>query len=72
LRKPELPCYEDKKTGEARLCVRCQEDADAEERQLEEERTRAASEKKGKKITKGALRARLIKKAKTSEEGKTG
>jgi hypothetical protein len=32
LRKPDLKCYDDKKTGNSRLCVRCQEEEDEEER----------------------------------------
>ena len=63
LRKPDVPCYEDKATGRGRNCVRCQEEEDAEERALLEEKERLAAERKNKHQTKGNLRARMRKKA---------
>jgi Glycosyl transferase family 90 len=36
LRKPELPCYEDRHSGQSRLCTRCMEDKEAELRELEQ------------------------------------
>ena len=63
LRKPDVPCFEDKTTGNGRYCVRCQEEADAEERALLEEQERQAAERKNKKQTSGNLRARMRKKA---------
>lgn len=46
LRKPDLKCYDDKKTGNSRLCVRCQEEEDEEERSREDEREKAKAERK--------------------------
>ena len=72
LRKPELPCYEDKGTGMGRNCVRCQEEVDAEQRVLQEEQEKAAAEKKSKKQSTVALRARMRKKAQAAAEAKGG
>ena len=46
LRKPDLKCYEDKKTGNSRFCVRCQEEEDEEYRLREEEREKEKAERK--------------------------
>jgi hypothetical protein len=46
LRKPDLKCYEDKKSGNSRLCVRCQGEEDEEERLREEEREKDKAERK--------------------------
>jgi hypothetical protein len=60
LRKPDVPCYEDKQSGQSRFCVRCQKDADEEARQLEEEKQKSAEEKKDVKTHKAKLRKRML------------
>lgn len=64
LRKPDRPCHEDRQSGASRLCVRCQEEADTEARELAEEEARKAAEKSKQKMNKTALRARMRKRAK--------
>jgi hypothetical protein len=63
LRKPDVPCYEDKQSGQSRFCVRCQKDADEEARQLEEEKQKSAEDKKDVKTNKANIRKRMLKKA---------
>ena len=63
LRKPDLKCFEDNKTGNSRLCVRCQEDIDEEEQLKEEERAKEKDEKKDKVGAKQKLRERQKRKA---------
>ena len=46
LRKPDLKCHEDKNTGIGRLCVRCQDEENEEERDREAEREKEKAEKK--------------------------
>ena len=64
LRKPDVLCYEDRESGTSRYCVRCQQDADEETRQLEEDKKNAAKEKKTAKKTREQLRARMKAQAK--------
>lgn len=64
LRKPDVPCYEDKQSGQSRFCVRCQKDADEEARQLEEEKQKSAEEKKDVKTHKAKIRKRMLERAK--------
>lgn len=64
LNKPDTKCYEDHKTGQSRLCSRCQDEAVAEEKALRETQAKAASEKKNKVQVKKSLRDRMKKKAK--------
>jgi len=62
LRKPDLKCFEDNKTGNSRYCNRCQEAVDEEERLREEEREKEQSMKKDKVGTKKSLRERMKRK----------
>lgn len=64
LTKPTSLCYEDRGSGESRLCVRCQCDADKEQEALELTQKMAASDKTSKKERKQALRDRMRKRAK--------
>jgi hypothetical protein len=64
LREPDVPCYEDKSSGDSRYCVRCQEQNDSEERALKEEQERVFAERKGKKTNKASLRERMRQRAK--------
>jgi hypothetical protein len=44
LRKPDVPCYENRRDSrKSRLCTRCQEDLDAEVRELEESQAQMAN-----------------------------
>ena len=63
LRKPDLPCYEDRETKRSRHCVRCQEEADEEERALQEAMDKEAEKKASKKTTKLSFRERMKRKA---------
>jgi hypothetical protein len=71
LRKPEVPCYEDKQSGQSRFCVRCQKDANEEARQLEEEKQKSAEEKKDGKTSRANIRKRMLQQAKAKRQ-KTG
>ena len=70
LRNPDVPCYEDKKTGQSKLCSRCQEDYDEEERQLQEARNQKLNEKEDKTAKKKKLRDRM--RARANKKLKTG
>jgi Glycosyl transferase family 90 len=66
LNKPDGPCYEDRNDKrKSRLCSRCQEEADAEQHELEVSEAKAADEKKNQKKKKQKLRDRMRKRAKT-------
>jgi Glycosyl transferase family 90 len=64
LRKPDVPCYEDKKTSESRMCNRCQQDYDAELKQMEEAQDAHANQKEDTQQKKKSLRERMRKRAK--------
>jgi Glycosyl transferase family 90 len=64
LQKPECPCYEDKKSGESRLCARCQDDYDAEMVEMEKTQKAIADEHSDKRSRKQKLRERMKKKMK--------
>lgn len=64
LRKPDVPCYEDKQSGTSRLCVRCKEDKAEQEKLAEEQEAKDALDKKDKKTNRAKLRARMRKRAK--------
>lgn len=66
LRKPDSKCYEDRKTGQSRLCSRCQDEVEAEERELEQTQAKVEDEKKNKVKRKTTLRERMMKKAKAT------
>lgn len=67
LRKPDVPCYEDRQTGKSRLCSRCQEDKDAEEREAREAEANAATEKEDKATKRKRARARMLRLAKKTK-----
>ncbi|KAL7433649.1 hypothetical protein ACHAXH_007174 [Discostella pseudostelligera] len=62
LRKPDLKCYEDKKTGNSRLCVRCQEEEDEEERARLEDEEKERAEQKDKIDVRQKARERMKRK----------
>jgi Glycosyl transferase family 90 len=64
LNKPDTKCYEDHKSGQSRLCSRCQDEALAEEKELEDTQARTANEKKDKTQRKMSIRERMKKRAK--------
>lgn len=64
LRKPDVPCYEDRATGQSRLCVRCQEDRDAELRELEEAQKNQETKKVDAATKRKNYRARMLDRAK--------
>ena len=64
LRKPDVPCYEDKKTGQSRLCTRCQEEHDSELQKMEQAQNEKATEMEDQAAKKKRLRARMRKRAK--------
>jgi len=66
LKKPDVPCYVDRQNDESRLCTRCQEDYDAEQRELEEAQNKIADVKDTAQARKSKLRARMKKRAKQS------
>jgi hypothetical protein len=63
LRRPDALCYEDRRSS--RLCARCQEDADAEQRELEEAQSAVATEREDAATRRKKLKERMRKKAKT-------
>jgi hypothetical protein len=64
LRKPDVPCFEDRQTHQSKFCTRCQEDADCELRELEQMQSQMANEKESAMDKKKRLRDRLKKRAK--------
>lgn len=67
LRKPDAPCYEDRQNPEnSRLCTRCQEEKEAEERELEEELERKKAELQSKGSSKKRKRERMKERAKAN------
>lgn len=67
LRKPDVPCYEDRQTGASRLCTRCQEDYEIEMNELEKLQMDQENEKMDRKQKSQMLRERMRKKAKLAE-----
>jgi hypothetical protein len=65
--KPEVPCYEDRETGESRMCTRCQEEADAELRELEQLESKKESAKEDRAESKKRHRERMKKRAKNQK-----
>lgn len=63
LRKPDLKCFEDNKSGNSRLCTRCQEEVDEEDRLREEQREKDKAENKDKVGVKQRNRERMKRKA---------
>jgi hypothetical protein len=66
LNKPDSKCYEDRSSGQSRLCSRCQEEVTTEQRELEEMQVKSAGEKKSKQQRNKNLRNRMRKRAKTT------
>ena len=67
LRRPDMPCHEDRESGKSRLCVRCQQAAELEERELKEMQEREKDSQKGKTEKKRNIRKRMIEKASTQQ-----
>jgi hypothetical protein len=67
LNKPDSKCFEDRKSGESRYCVRCQKEVDEEELELNESEAKAKDEKKQLKKKKKNFRDRMKKRAKTEK-----
>lgn len=65
LRRPDVPCFEDKQSGQARMCVRCQEDEEKEAQFEADDTAKATAMKSDKKSNKAKLRERMRKRAKT-------
>lgn len=63
LRKPDVPCYEDRQSGQSRLCARCLEEKESEIRELENEEYVKESQKEDAIAKKKRLRERLKLKA---------
>mmetsp|Transcript_24651 Transcript_24651/g.41985 ORF Transcript_24651/g.41985 Transcript_24651/m.41985 type:complete len:682 (+) Transcript_24651:158-2203(+) len=68
LRKPDQKCFEDNKTGNSRLCVRCDEEYIGEERKRKEEEEENAAQSKNKVGKKKNLRERMKRKAANPNE----
>ncbi|KAG7374025.1 glycosyl transferase family 90 protein [Nitzschia inconspicua] len=67
LNKPDGLCYEDRNDKrKSRLCARCQDEAEAEQRELEANEAKAVEEKKNVTEKKKQLRLRMRKRAKAS------
>lgn len=62
LRKPDVPCYEDRQAG-GRLCTRCQEDADVEIKDLEDAQFQRSNDKDDQASKNKRYRERRIRKA---------
>jgi hypothetical protein len=62
LRKPDVPCYQDRDTKRSRPCIRCKVEQDKEERKEREVREALVAQKKNSKKSKAQLRARMLKK----------
>lgn len=65
LRRPDMPCHTDRESGRSRLCVRCQQAAELEERELKEMQEKEKDSQKGKTEKKRNIRKRMIEKAST-------
>jgi len=63
LRKPDVPCYEDRQSGQSRLCTRCQQSKDAEEEELRKEEEKRAKTQGNKESKRKLLRDRMKKNA---------
>jgi hypothetical protein len=63
LRRPDALCYEDRHTS--RLCARCQEDFDAEQRELEAAQSAVVTERVDQATRKRRLKERMRKQART-------
>jgi len=63
LRKPDVPCYQDRETKRSRPCVRCQGEEEEQERLEKIAREEEAAKKRTQKKSKSQLRARMKKRA---------
>jgi hypothetical protein len=70
LRKPDVPCYEDRQSGISWLCIRCREDADAEIRELELLQAQKTNEKEDGITKRKRHRERMFKKAEEEKKKK--
>lgn len=62
--KPDLPCFEDHRLGISRLCTRCQEDKDAEVRELQQLENEKETQKEDAATKRKRMRQRMQQKAK--------
>ena len=69
LRRPDMPCHH--QAGKSRLCVRCQEAAELEERALQEMRAQERNSKKDQKLTKAFIRNRMKREAESKSNANT-
>jgi hypothetical protein len=67
LNKPDTKCYEDRASGESRLCTRCKEEEETEHKELENAQAKDKGEKVAVEKRKGSLRERMRKRAKTKK-----
>jgi hypothetical protein len=67
LNKPDTKCYEDRASGESRLCTRCKEEEETEHKELENAQAKDQGEKVAVKKRKGNLRDRMRMRAKTKK-----
>ena len=64
-RKPDVLCYEDRRNPRmSRLCTRCQEDEEAERRELEDQQNQQAAQNESRAEKRARLKMRMRKKAK--------
>lgn len=63
LRKPDVPCYEDRKSGKSRLCARCQEDKEKELKEMEQVENEKEASKEDAAAKKKRMRDRMKAKA---------
>jgi Glycosyl transferase family 90 len=68
LRKPDVPCFEDRQSGVSRLCIRCREDAEAELRELETIQAQKVNEKEDGLLKKQRMRKRMREKAEQAKK----
>lgn len=71
LRKPDTKCFEDKRTHQSKYCKRCQEEADAEEREKAKLILKRKVEKTDTTKAKLRIRERMKKMAKLSADKAT-
>ena len=67
LQPPQSACYEDRKTGESKLCTRCQEVYDAQLQEEEKKRKLQQEEKLDKRSSREKNKERMRRKAKEKE-----
>lgn len=71
LRKPDVPCYQDRETKRSRPCVRCRTEQDEQEMLEQKAREKEAEKKQFKRKSKEQLRARQKRKALENKRANT-